>query len=99
MFVLQTWSPKSKTELHAQSAADLMKLVVTTVEEFFQVPIAITEDLVQDLVEGLENLFQDYIKSVAACGKQCEFINRGVLAIHSLIQPLIGYILLETTKS
>jgi hypothetical protein len=39
-------------------------------EEFFQVPITITEDLVQDLVDGLENLFLDYIKFVAACGKK-----------------------------
>lgn len=47
-----------------------MKLAATTVDEFFQVPIAITEDLVQDLVDGLENLFMDYMKFVAACGKK-----------------------------
>jgi len=45
-----------------------MKLATITVEEFFQVPIAITEDLVQDLADGLENLFNDYMKFVASCG-------------------------------
>lgn len=67
--LFQTWNPKSKSELHAQSAAELMKLAAITVEEFFQVPIVITEDLVQDLADGLENLFQDYMKFVASCGK------------------------------
>jgi len=45
-----------------------MKLATTTVDEFFKVPIAITEDLVQDLADGLENLFHDYMKFVASCG-------------------------------
>lgn len=76
-FLLQTWNPKSKLEPYAQSAAELMKLAATTVDEFFQVPIAITEDLVQDLVDGLENLFQEYMNFVASCGKNFEFINRG----------------------
>lgn len=73
---MQTWNPKSKLEPFAQSAGELMKLAATTVDEFFQVPIAITEDLVQELVDGLENLFQDYMKFVASCGKSYNFINR-----------------------
>lgn len=52
-----------------------MKLVETIVDEFFQVPIAITEDLVQDLVDGLEILFLDYMKFVASCGKKKETNN------------------------
>ncbi|XP_061371013.1 protein unc-13 homolog [Gastrolobium bilobum] len=70
----ETWNPKSKSELYAQSAAELTKLAATTVEEFFQVPIAITEDLVQDLADGLENLFQDYMMFVAACGSKQSYI-------------------------
>ncbi|WJX18752.1 hypothetical protein P8452_08521 [Trifolium repens] len=70
----ETWNAKSKTELYAQSASELMKLAATTVEEFFEVPITITEDLVQDLVDGLENLFLDYIKFVAACGSKQSYI-------------------------
>ncbi|XP_020222514.1 protein unc-13 homolog [Cajanus cajan] len=70
----EAWSPKSKTESHAQSAAELMKLAAATVEEFFQVPIAITEDLVEDLADGLENLFQDYMKFVASCGSKQSYI-------------------------
>ncbi|KAG4997824.1 hypothetical protein JHK82_028596 [Glycine max] len=70
----ETWNPKSKSESHAQSAAELMKLAAITVEEFFQVPIVITEDLVQDLADGLENLFQDYMKFVASCGSKQSYI-------------------------
>ncbi|TKY51841.1 DUF810 protein [Spatholobus suberectus] len=70
----ETWNSKSKSEPHAQSAAELMKLAATIVEEFFQVPIAITEDLVQDLADGLENLFQDYMKFVASCGSKQSYI-------------------------
>ncbi|KAJ1383935.1 Munc13-like proteiny 1 [Sesbania bispinosa] len=70
----ETWNPKSKSEPYAQSAAEIMKFAATTVEEFFQVPIAITEDLVQDLADGLENLIQDYMKFVAACGSKQSYI-------------------------
>ncbi|KAK7356438.1 hypothetical protein VNO80_15710 [Phaseolus coccineus] len=70
----ETWNAKSKSESYAQSAAELMKLARTTVEEFFQVPIAITEDLVQDLADGLENLFLDYMKFAASCGSKQSYI-------------------------
>ncbi|KAE9589767.1 hypothetical protein Lalb_Chr21g0312431 [Lupinus albus] len=70
----ETWNPKSKSEPFAQSAAELMKLAAIIVEEFFQVPIAITESLVQDLADGLENLFQDYMMFVAACGSKQNYI-------------------------
>ncbi|CAJ1976524.1 unnamed protein product [Sphenostylis stenocarpa] len=70
----ETWTAKSKSESYAQSAAELMKLASTIVEEFFKVPIAITQDLVQDLADGLENLFLDYMKFVAACGSKQSYI-------------------------
>ncbi|KAK7391643.1 hypothetical protein VNO78_20060 [Psophocarpus tetragonolobus] len=70
----ETWNPKSKSESYAQSATELMKLAATIVEEFFQVPISITEDLVQDLTDGLENLFLDYVKFVASCGSKQSYI-------------------------
>ncbi len=67
--MLQTWNPKSKTEPYAQSAVELMKTVKETVEEFFEIPIGITEDLIQDLADALGHLFQDYISFAASCGK------------------------------
>ncbi|OIW02146.1 hypothetical protein TanjilG_02370 [Lupinus angustifolius] len=70
----ETWNPKSKSEPYAQSAAELMKLAKTTVEQFFQIPIGNTEDLVQDLADGLESLFQDYMMFVAACGTKQSYI-------------------------
>lgn len=39
-----------------------------TVEEFFKIPIGITEDLVVDLAEGMENIIHSYTTFVAACG-------------------------------
>lgn len=74
--LLQTWNPKSKSEPYAQSAAELMKLAKTSVDEFFQIPIGITEELVQDLADGLEGLFQDYMMFVAACGKYCKYMRK-----------------------
>ena len=70
----ETWNPKSKSELYAQSAAELVKMAKTSVEEFFQIPIGITEELVQDLADGLEGLFQDYVNFVAACGSKQSYI-------------------------
>lgn len=70
----ETWNPKSKSEPIAQSAAELVKLAKTTVEQFFQIPIGITEDIVQDLADGLESLFQDYMMFAAACGTKQSYI-------------------------
>ncbi|MED6187179.1 hypothetical protein PIB30_074021 [Stylosanthes scabra] len=70
----ETWNPKSKAEPIAQSAAELVKLAKTIVDEFFQIPVGITEDIVQDLANGLENLFQDYIMFVSACGTKESYV-------------------------
>ena len=72
--MLQTWNPKSKSEPYAQSAEELMKLAKETVDDFFQIPIGITEDLVQDLADGLEHVFKEYTSFVASCGKSHYFI-------------------------
>uniref|UniRef100_A0A2C9UDY2 MHD1 domain-containing protein n=1 Tax=Manihot esculenta TaxID=3983 RepID=A0A2C9UDY2_MANES len=63
----ETWNPKSKSEPYAQSAVELMKFAKETVEEFFETPVGITDDLVSELAEGLEHLFLKYIKFVEAC--------------------------------
>ncbi|KAK2400153.1 protein unc-13 protein [Trifolium repens] len=70
----ETWNPKSKSEPYAQSASEMVKSAKTTVEEFFQIPIGITEELVQDLADGLETIFQDYMMFVAACGSKQSYI-------------------------
>lgn len=72
--MFQTWNPKSKSEPYAQSVVELMKLAKETVDDFFEIPTGITEDLVLDLVDGLEVLFQDYASFVASCGKNFLFI-------------------------
>ncbi|XP_058752647.1 protein unc-13 homolog [Vicia villosa] len=70
----ETWNPKSKSELYAQSAAELMKSAKTTVDEFFQIPIGITDELVQELADGLESLIQEYVMFVAACGSKQSYV-------------------------
>ncbi|KAL0671118.1 hypothetical protein Bca4012_033822 [Brassica carinata] len=70
----ETWNPKSKSEPYAQSAGELMKLAKEIIDEFFEIPIGITEDLVHDLVEGLEQLFQEYTTFVASCGSRQSYI-------------------------
>lgn len=67
--MLQTWNPKSKSEPYAQSVVELIKQSKEVVDDFFYIPIGITEDLVQDLADGLEVLFQDYITFVSSAGK------------------------------
>ncbi|KAL1330270.1 hypothetical protein HN51_047447 [Arachis hypogaea] len=70
----ETWNPKSKAEPIAQSAVELVKLAKTIMEQFFQIPIGITEDIVQELANGLENLLQDYIMFVSACGTKQSYV-------------------------
>jgi hypothetical protein len=48
---------------------ELMNLAKKIVQEFFQIPVAITEDLVQELVDGLHKIFREYTMFIATCGK------------------------------
>jgi hypothetical protein len=70
----ETWNPKSKNEPYAQSVVELMKIAKETLDEFFEIPVGITDDLVCDLAEGLEHLFQEYIKFVEACGSKQSYV-------------------------
>lgn len=67
---MQTWNPKSKSEPYAQSAVELMRHAKDTVDDFFEIPIGITDDLVHDLADGLQQLFREYTTFVASCGKK-----------------------------
>lgn len=51
-----------------------MKLAKETADNFFEIPIGITEDLVLDLADGLETHFKEYASFVASCGKNILFI-------------------------
>lgn len=70
----ETWNPKSKSDPYAQSAGEMMKLAKDAIDDFFEIPIGITEDLVHDLAEGLERLFQEYTTFVASCGSKQSYI-------------------------
>ncbi|KAK7277396.1 hypothetical protein RIF29_18547 [Crotalaria pallida] len=64
----ESWNPKSKSEPYAKSAVELMNFAKITVQEFFQIPTEINEDLVQELAGGLEKHFREYTMFAAACG-------------------------------
>lgn len=68
-FDMQTWNPKSKSEPYAQSAVDLMRHAKEAVDNFFEIPMVMPEDLVEDLAVGFEHLFKDYVTFVTSCGK------------------------------
>ncbi|GAB2265910.1 hypothetical protein Dimus_000941 [Dionaea muscipula] len=70
----ETWNPKSKAEPFAQSAVELMNLAEATVHEFFQLPVGMSEDLVQDLADGLERIVREYTTFVASCGTKQSYV-------------------------
>ncbi|KAL0392695.1 UNVERIFIED_CONTAM: hypothetical protein Sradi_2492300 [Sesamum radiatum] len=70
----ETWNPKSKTEPYAHSAAEIVSFVKEAMENFFEIPINVSETLFYDLIDGLENVFVDYITFVASCGSKQSYI-------------------------
>ncbi|KAK1260941.1 hypothetical protein QJS04_geneDACA002316 [Acorus gramineus] len=70
----ETWSARSKMELHAQSAVELMNLAKETVEEFFEIPIGMRDDLVQALADGWEAIVRDYTSFTDSCGSKQSYI-------------------------
>ncbi|CAD5176212.1 unnamed protein product [Musa acuminata subsp. malaccensis] len=70
----ESWMPRSKNEPYAQSSMDLMKLAKVTVDEFFEIPVGARDDMVQDLADGLETIFQEYTTFVAACGNKQSYV-------------------------
>ncbi|KAE8704748.1 hypothetical protein F3Y22_tig00110443pilonHSYRG00041 [Hibiscus syriacus] len=70
----ETWSAISKSERYAYSAVELMNLIKQTVNDFLEIPVGITEDLILDLAEGLEQAIQEYIAFVASCGSKQNYL-------------------------
>ncbi|KAK7380541.1 hypothetical protein VNO78_33054 [Psophocarpus tetragonolobus] len=70
----EAWNPKSKSEPYSKSVVELINLAKKIVQEFFQIPIPITEVLVEQLAEGLQKLFREYTMLVAACGLKENYV-------------------------
>ena len=47
-----------------------MAIAKQTIDDFFEIPLGLSEDLVQDLADGLERVIREYSSFVAACGKR-----------------------------
>ncbi|XP_059654428.1 protein unc-13 homolog [Cornus florida] len=70
----ETWNPKSKSEPYAQSAVEIMRHSNEAVDDFFEIPIGVSDDLVHDFADGLENMVLDYTAFVASCGSKQSYI-------------------------
>ncbi|KAF8780076.1 hypothetical protein HU200_001730 [Digitaria exilis] len=65
---------ESKGEPYARSAVELMKLAKATIDEFFGIPVAARDGMVQDLADGLGAIFQEYISFLASCGNKQSYL-------------------------
>ncbi|KAE8714648.1 peptide transporter PTR3-A-like [Hibiscus syriacus] len=70
----ETWNPKSKFEPYATSSVELTSLANETAKDFFEIPVEITDDLILELAEGLEQLFHEYTTFVASCGLKKNYL-------------------------
>lgn len=70
----ETWNPKSKAEPFAQSAVELMKIAKETIDDFFDIPVGLSDDLVQDLADGVERVIREYSSFVASCGTKQSYV-------------------------
>ncbi|CAL5070974.1 unnamed protein product [Urochloa decumbens] len=66
----ESWNPRSKAEPYAQSAVDLMKLAKVTVDELLELQVSppCRDELQQRLVNGIDQLVQQYALLVACAG-------------------------------
>ncbi|XP_051129307.1 protein unc-13 homolog [Andrographis paniculata] len=70
----ESWNPTSKTQPYAQSAKDLIGFAKETMEKFLEIPINLPENIFYDLVDGIDNVFSDYISFVASCGAKQSYL-------------------------
>ncbi|KAL4561195.1 hypothetical protein LXL04_033358 [Taraxacum kok-saghyz] len=70
----ETWNPKSKSEPYAQSAVELVKQTKDGVDSFFDIPIGVTEDLVREFANAVEQIVQEYMIFVASCGSKQSYV-------------------------
>ncbi|XP_052188946.1 protein unc-13 homolog [Diospyros lotus] len=70
----ESWSARSKGEPYAHSAVELMLIAKHTVDDFFEIPLGISEDLAHDLADGLENIFGEFATFVASCGSKQSYV-------------------------
>ncbi|XP_047310108.1 protein unc-13 homolog [Impatiens glandulifera] len=70
----ETWNPKSKTEPYAQSATELMTLVKDDINDLFEIPLGVSENLVHKFANDFDQIFCDYISFVASCGSKQSYM-------------------------
>ncbi|XP_047315048.1 protein unc-13 homolog [Impatiens glandulifera] len=70
----ESWNPISKNEAYAESAMELMKVAKEAIEDFFELPLAISEDLLLNFAKELNILFADYVSFLASCGSKQSYL-------------------------
>ncbi|XP_047948233.1 protein unc-13 homolog isoform X1 [Salvia hispanica] len=70
----ETWNPKSQHEPHAYSAVEVISFAKEAIENFFDIPIPIIESSFHYLIDGVQNIFREYIAFVASCGTKQNYM-------------------------
>lgn len=70
----ETWNSMSKSKPYVHSVEEIVSFVKEVVNNFFQIPVNVSQNQVCDLVEGLEQLFRDYVTFAASCGSKQSYI-------------------------
>ncbi|CAN4091857.1 unnamed protein product [Withania somnifera] len=72
--VSATWNPKSKSEPYAQSAIDLATHSKEAVDNFFNIPTIITENLVNDIADGAKQNYMPTLPPLTRCGQDSKIV-------------------------
>ncbi|XP_071687829.1 protein unc-13 homolog [Rutidosis leptorrhynchoides] len=70
----ETWNPTSKSEPYAHSALELTRQTKDAIDTFFKIPIGVSEDLIREFANAIEDILHDYINFVASCGSKQSYV-------------------------
>ncbi|KAK8967016.1 hypothetical protein KSP40_PGU000305 [Platanthera guangdongensis] len=75
----ENWMPKSKGEQFTESVMELIKLAKVTADDFSKIQLMSARDeMVHDLADGLESIFQDYANFAASCDELTKHIQQAI---------------------
>lgn len=64
----EAWTVISKEEKHARSAGELIAILRAAVDDLFEIPIAVSPELVKEFAHALESLIKEYATFTGSCG-------------------------------
>ncbi|KAF3784283.1 hypothetical protein EJ110_NYTH30436 [Nymphaea thermarum] len=71
----EVWDPRATKDRFAPSVVEVLRMMDETIEAFFQLPIPMHQDLLPDLVSGLDRGLQHYVsKTKSGCGTKSSYL-------------------------